>query len=148
MVKMIVIFIWNTYIRRWNMNDRKLLGKIGEDLAASMLFAEGYSVIDRNFRSYVGEIDIVAMKDGTIYFVEVKTRTCEKFGEPGEAVNQEKQYRLRKTAEYYMIKHGDELCTYKDIETAHGIVKVRTEPDVMFKVVEIAVRVTDDAFLS
>ena len=80
------------------MNDRKLLGKIGEDLAASMLFAEGYSVIDRNFRSYVGEIDIVAMKDGTIYFVEVKTRTCEKFGEPGEAVNQEKQYRLRKTA--------------------------------------------------
>ena len=59
------------------MDDRKLLGKIGEDLAVSYLFAEGYAILDRNFRSHSGEIDIVCEKNGTVYFVEVKTRTCD-----------------------------------------------------------------------
>ena len=128
--------------------DNIKLGKIGEDTAAEILRSKGFQILQKNYKCSMGEVDIIAAKGSLISFVEVKTRTCEKFGEPGEAVNPEKQYRLRKTAEYYMIKHGDELCTYKNIETARGIVKVRTEPDVMFKVVEIAIRVTDDAFLS
>lgn len=110
------------------MDDRKLLGKIGEDLAVSMLYAEGYTILDRNFRSHFGEIDIVCEKGETIYFVEVKTRTCDVFGEPDEAVNEVKQYRIRKTAEYYLMKR-------------------RLDAEVMFKVVEIMIRETDDLFI-
>ena len=110
------------------MDDRKLLGKIGEDLAVSLLYAEGYTILDRNFRSHYGELDIVCKKDDIVYFVEVKTRTSDTFGDPGEAVGFTKRRRMRKTAEYYLMKH-------------------RIDPDVMFKVVEILIRETDDDFL-
>ncbi len=111
------------------MEDKKLLGKIGEDLAVSLLYAEGYAILDRNFRSHFGEIDIVCEKDETVYFTEVKTRTCDRFGDPDEAVNEMKQRRIKKTAEYYIMKK-------------------RIEADVSFKVIEIMIRETDDDFLS
>ena len=107
------------------MDDRKLLGKIGEDLAVSMLFAEGYTILERNFRSHYGELDIICQKEEVIYFVEVKTRTCDLFGEPDEAVNSIKRQRMRKTAEYYMM--------VKKLDT-----------DVVFKIVEVMIRETDD----
>lgn len=109
-----------------HMNDRKLLGKIGEDLAVSMLFAEGYTILDRNFRSHFGEIDIICEKEGTVYFVEVKTRTCDVFGEPDEAVNKVKQHRMRKTAEYYLQAR-------------------KIDAEVLFKVVEVMIRERDDS---
>ena len=107
------------------MDDKKLLGKIGEDLAVSLLFAEGYKILDRNFRSHFGEIDIVCEKEGVVYFVEVKTRTCDIFGEPAEAVNKIKKQRMIKTAEYYLM------------------VK-KLDPVIAFKIVEIMIRETDD----
>lgn len=109
------------------MDDRKLLGKIGEDLAVSYLFAEGYAILDRNFRSHSGEIDIVCEKNGTVYFVEVKTRTCDVFGEPGEAVNNIKQHRIKNTAEYYMVRK-------------------KIDAEISFKVIEVMIRETDDSF--
>ena len=121
------------------MEDRKLLGKLGEDLAAAMLYAEGFSILDRNFRSRYGEIDIVCRKSGVIWFTEVKTRTCEAFGEPEEAVNGLKQYRMRKTAEYYLLKNRSRLSRIQ------GCGK---DPMVSFKVMEIMIRETDDSFLT
>ncbi len=121
------------------MEDRKLLGRLGEDLAAAMLYAEGFSILDRNFRSRYGEIDIVCLKSGVIWFTEVKTRTCEAFGEPEEAVNGLKQYRMRKTAEYYLLKNRSRLSHIQGCEE---------DPMVSFKVVEIMIRETDDSFLT
>jgi len=112
------------------MEDRKLLGKIGEDMAESMLFSEGYTILERNFRSYYGEADIICKKDGILFFVEVKTRTSEKFGEPYEAVDEVRQFRMKKTAEYYLYRKYD-----------------GDEPVVAFKVIEILVRETDDDFI-
>jgi len=112
------------------MEDRKLLGKIGEDMAESMLFSEGYTILERNFRSYYGEADIICKKDGVLFFVEVKTRTSEKFGEPYEAVDEVRQFRMKKTAEYYLYRKYD-----------------GDEPVVAFKVIEILVRETDDDFI-
>ena len=112
------------------MEDKKLLGTIGEDMAESMLFSEGYTILERNFRSYYGEADIICRKDGVLFFVEVKTRTSEKFGEPDEAVDEVRKFRMRKTAEYYLYKN------YYDYE-----------PVVAFKVIEILVRETDDDFI-
>ena len=108
-----------------SMDDKKLLGKIGEDLAVALLFAEGYSILDRNFRSHFGEIDIVAERNGVIYFVEVKTRTCDVFGDPGEAVGRVKQQRMRKTAEYYLLVN-------------------KLDQSATFKIVEVMIRETDD----
>ena len=122
------------------MFDKKLLGKIGEDMAEAMLFSKGYTILDRNFRSYFGEIDIVCMKDEALYFVEVKTRTTDTFGAPEEAVDEMKQNRIRKTAEYFLLQ-------YTSGKAGCGSKYLRTEPEVVFKVVEIIVRETDDSFL-
>lgn len=81
---------------------RHEIGKLGEDIAVKYLQENGYKVIERNFESRQGEIDIIAMYKNEIIFVEVKTRTNIKYGNPVEAVNKPKQKHLIKTVEYYL----------------------------------------------
>lgn len=78
------------------MAERQRLGAWGEDVAAQHLQAAGLSVLARNWRCREGEIDLVAREpDGTLVFVEVKTRRGLGFGEPAEAVTLAKARRLR-----------------------------------------------------
>lgn len=82
------------------------LGQLGEKLAKRFLEEREYKIICQNFRSKQGEIDIIAKdKDGTIVFVEVKTRTSLEFGEPAEAVNSTKKEHIIKTAKYYLYSN-------------------------------------------
>jgi putative endonuclease len=81
---------------------RKQVGATGEDLAADILQKQGYHIIARNYRTPLGEIDLIARHQGALVFVEVKTRRSEKFGAPQEAVHEAKQERLRHLAEYYL----------------------------------------------
>lgn len=75
------------------------LGRYGEDLAAEHLLAAGMVVLDRNWRCREGELDLVAREpDGTIVFVEVKTRSGTGFGEPAEAVGRRKAAKVRAVA--------------------------------------------------
>jgi putative endonuclease len=83
------------------------LGIVAEDFAVKLLFQKGYKVIDRNFRSKFGEIDIIALKDGFLVFVEVKARWNLKFGLPEEAVTPSKIWKIGKTGEYYSILHPE-----------------------------------------
>lgn len=85
--------------------SNKLFGQSGEDFAVKLLHKSGYKIIDRNFHSRFGEIDIIALDKDTLTFVEVKTRLSYKFGAPQEAVTLRKLYRIRKTAEYYSMLH-------------------------------------------
>ncbi|MBE0447599.1 MAG: YraN family protein [Actinobacteria bacterium] len=78
------------------------LGKSGEDLAIRYLRRKNYRIIKRNFRSRLGEIDIVAKQGRTLIFCEVKTRLNQAFGQPFEAVTPHKQRKIRKIAELYM----------------------------------------------
>ena len=72
------------------------LGRYGEDLAAQHLEAAGLRLLDRNWRCREGELDAVAREpDGTLVFVEVKTRSGSGFGEPAEAVSLAKARRIR-----------------------------------------------------
>lgn len=88
------------------MNFSKLAeGKRGEDIAAEFLKKKGFKIIDRNFRIRGGEIDIVALENDTLVFVEVKTRTSERFGSALEAITPWKLRALIKTAEFYKLKH-------------------------------------------
>lgn len=82
--------------------DRISLGRIGEDTAVRYLTTEGYSIIARNLRTPVGEIDIIARKALHIIFVEVKTRRSLAYGSPQEAVGARKQRQIIRAAQWYL----------------------------------------------
>ena len=82
--------------------ENLLLGKTGEELAASLLKENGYKILARNFKTKIGEIDIIARDKDTISFVEVKTRHSDKFGLPQEAISRPKQRQISKAALAYL----------------------------------------------
>lgn len=80
-------------------------GLLGERLASDFLLQKNYKIIERNFHSHFGEIDIIATIDNTLVFVEVKTRTNIRFGLPVEAVTKRKIENIIKTGQYYSQKN-------------------------------------------
>jgi putative endonuclease len=84
--------------------SRKKLGEWGESVAAIRLQAKGYEIIERNWRTQQGEIDIVARKGSGYIFVEVKTRRGRAMGSPEEALTQRKSDKLVKLALIYMAE--------------------------------------------
>ena len=88
------------------MDNRRSLGDRGEDMAAAHLKKQGYKILERNYRTPIGEIDLVARHQGALVFIEVKTRRSRRFGSPQEAVHPAKQERLRNLAEYYLQQQG------------------------------------------
>lgn len=84
---------------------RKQRGKRGEDLACRYLQQNGYRIADRNFRCKIGEIDIVALGEDCVCFVEVKARTRTDYGMPREAVDARKQWKLVRSAELWLKCH-------------------------------------------
>lgn len=83
-------------------NTRKKLGNRGERIAASFLRKQGCQIIEKNYHSFLGEIDIVAKEGESIVFVEVKTRRSTDFGLPEEALSYDKRRRLSKLALNYL----------------------------------------------
>ena len=87
-------------MRRYNKN----LGDNGENFAVRMLEDSGYSILERNYRTRYGEIDIIASKDGVLHFIEVKTRTGDGFGYPADAVTEGKINTIRRVSESYLAR--------------------------------------------
>ncbi|OQX18876.1 MAG: YraN family protein [Desulfobulbaceae bacterium A2] len=89
------------------MSERRLsLGRRGEALAEAHLVHHGYRILARNWRSRLGEIDLVAEQGATLVFVEVKTRSSALRGSAAEAVTSDKQRRLTRLAREYLQHHG------------------------------------------
>lgn len=86
-------------------SNNNSVGKIGEDLGCQYLISQGYKIIEVNFYSHWGELDIIAEKKAVIHFVEVKTRRSKKYGMPSEAVTYGKLKRLKRTIDYYIMKN-------------------------------------------
>lgn len=84
---------------------RRALGDLGERLAAEHLQAQGYEVLDRNWRCGQGEIDLVARDGSTVVVCEVKTRRSCRYGMPHEAVTRQKAARLRRLAVAWLQAH-------------------------------------------
>ncbi len=99
---------------------KKRFGKKGEEIAADYLIDNGFDIIDENFRSKFGEIDIVAQKDKKLFFVEVKTRSNLKRGMPYEAVNKRKIRQIKKAATYYLLENNK----YKDCKYAISVISI------------------------
>ncbi len=91
------------------MNKRQW-GKIKEDKACEYLQQQGYKILSRNFYTYFGEIDIIALDGEEIVFLEVKYRKNSRQGYPEEAVTGWKQRRIYKSAEYYLYQTGKNHC--------------------------------------
>jgi putative endonuclease len=86
-------------------NHRIALGRSGEDRAADWYARHGYQIVERNWRSRRGEIDLVCARDEVLVFCEVKTRLSDRLGAPVEAVTRVKQLRLRRLAAEYISRH-------------------------------------------
>jgi putative endonuclease len=80
-------------------------GREGEDSAARHLARHGYRIVGRNFRTARGEIDLIATDRDTLVFVEVKARSDNHMGTPEAAVDQRKQERIRRAAEWYCARY-------------------------------------------
>ncbi len=80
------------------------VGNKGEDLACEYLEKHGYKILERNYRIRGGEIDIVAMDENYLAFVEVKTRYQHEYGLPVESMTPWKIKFLLKTAQFYLQK--------------------------------------------
>jgi putative endonuclease len=83
-------------------DGRAELGRRGEELAAELLCARGYTIMERNFRCRAGEIDLVALDGPTVVFVEVRSRRGERAGTPFESVDARKQARLTLVARHFL----------------------------------------------
>lgn len=85
--------------------SNKEKGDDGENLAAGYLEKLGYIILERQWKYERFEIDLIAEKDKTIVFVEVKTRFSNTYGEPWEAVNQAKRKKICASADAYIQQY-------------------------------------------
>ena len=84
------------------MAKHNLTGITGEKMGAGYLLQAGYVILEKNWRYSRCEVDIIAVKNDTLHFIEIKTRRSKKFGLPEEKVGQKKMENLIKAAEQYL----------------------------------------------
>ena len=92
--------------------DNLILGKKGEEIASLYLQKQGYKLLAKNFKSKLGEIDLIFLDPSAgsgqvLVFVEVKTRCDKRFGEPEEAVTPWKIRSIIKTGQYFSLLHPE-----------------------------------------
>ena len=108
---------------------KKLLGISGEQLARKYLKRHGYKILEVNYVTPFGEADIIAKNNDELVFVEVKTRSNQKFGAPSEAVNYKKQQKYVNIANYYLSTNNlyDVSVSFAVAEVLRGKVNLITE---------------------
>ena len=97
-------------------NYNKKFGAYGEALASKFLLKRGYTIIQKNFSSKYGEVDLIAIHPGepdTICCIEVKTRTTDEFGAPEEAITRDKIKKLHDTACSYFFQNRIEKKIFR-----------------------------------
>jgi putative endonuclease len=98
-------------------------GKLGEQLAADYLQQRNYTVLHRNWRHSYHEIDIIALKNEVVHFVEVKLRSSKNYGLPEEHVSKKKFKFLTQAADQFLFLHPE----YKHIQ--FDILAINTIPN-------------------
>ena len=112
--------------------DARLLGQWGEKQVAEKLEREGWTVVARNYRCRMGELDIVAKNKTYLAFVEVKLRKDDRFGSACEAVTPTKQRKLRAAAQFYLICHPTKLQPRFDVAEVYAPLGVRTDAPTIY----------------
>ena len=113
--------------------EAKRRGNLGEAAVIAYLRERGWNMVEVNFRSKYGEIDLIAENGKYLAFVEVKLRKDGSYGAACEAVTLSKQRKLRAAAEYYLISHPTALQPRFDVAEVYAPQGVRTErPDIYY----------------
>ena len=112
--------------------DARLLGQWGEEQVAEKLRRDGWTVVARNFRCRMGELDLVAENKAYLAFVEVKLRKDDRFGSACEAVTLSKQRKLRAAAQYYMMSHPAKRQPRFDVAEVYAPQGVLTEEPAIY----------------
>lgn len=107
----------------------KAIGNYSEQLAADFLIKNNYNIIERNFRNYLGEIDIICLKDNCLIIVEVKGRYNINFGYPKEAVTLSKQNTIVKVA-YSYIKYKN----IHNINVRFDVIEILFDDNSLYKI--------------
>ena len=81
-------------------------GKLGEEIAFKYIISKGGKVIEKNYRTKMGEVDIIAKLNGELVFVEVKSRSNINYGYPSESVNYKKKRKITNVAKYYILENS------------------------------------------
>ena len=84
---------------------KQKIGKLGEKIAKNYFRKKGYKILGQHYCLRGGEIDLIVQKQGVLIFVEVKTRTSDKFGTPEESINYFKQKSLSRAINNYLFKN-------------------------------------------
>jgi putative endonuclease len=112
-------------------DERLARGLIGEQAAAEYYRREGYRVVETNWRCRIGEIDIIAERDGILVIAEVRTRsgrTLGAFGTPLESITPKKQLTLRRCAEAYLQRRGAAAPAHVRFDCVGVVLNERDEP--------------------
>jgi putative endonuclease len=104
-------------------SNKKIIGRLGEDLALDLLLRKGYKLVERNFEIEEGEIDLIMRFKNMTVFVEVRTRVNEDDSLPEDSIGTIKIRKVEEIAEYYIFKHNisaqcriDAVCILLDSE--------------------------------
>ena len=95
--------------------EKREIGALGEDIAARFLRSKGYRILERNYSCRFGEADLIVKGSGYLVFVEVKLRKDSRFAEAREFVDRKKQEKIKRTAQYYLMKHDSDLPVRFDV---------------------------------
>ena len=95
-------------------------GQQGENLALSHLREQGLNLLERNYRSRWGEIDLVMQDAAILVFVEVRLRAASRYGSPAETIGNRKRQRLIRTAQHYLQTHRDARARFDVIAITTG----------------------------
>ena len=101
--------------------DRQIRGQAGEDAALAHLVEQGLTLVTRNFRCKVGEIDLIMAHAGALVFVEVRQRASAQFGGAAASVGAAKQRRLINAAHYYLLRYRSlPACRFDVVAIENG----------------------------
>lgn len=112
--------------------DRKKLGQLGEELAEKHLVSLGYQVIEKNYQTPLGEIDLIAWHKGDLVFIEVKTRSSNLYGTAADAITTIKQKRLYRLANYYLQRKS-----LREIPCRFDVVLLQADKNYQVKKIEL-----------
>src|SRR3989338_2825499 len=106
------------------MNQNQSLGKIGEAIALNFLINRGYSLLQKNYQTRWGEIDIIVERNHKISFIEVKTRTNVSHGKPYESVNAAKIFKLIRPIKYFLLQNN-----YRKYKLSLDVISIELNED-------------------
>lgn len=101
------------------MRAKREIGIIGEIIARGFLIRNGYKIVTTNFYTKKGEIDLIVQKDKKLIFVEVKTRTNNKYGTPAMAITEEKIKHMKFAAKVFLM-----LNDYKNYDIRFDVIEI------------------------